>query len=140
VTLLAATPDHIERVDVTVMQQTVADELAAIQAAWPVFEALVGVRGRKMYARVNERANTYSMCTPLRDRDDPDRLGLELATLSGGRYLRGRILGEPPDSYRRIVPAMSELQQLTPVDESRALVEFYRRHDEIELWVPVESG
>jgi hypothetical protein len=133
-------PDHIERIDVTVMQQTVGDELPQIQAAWPAFEALVGLSGRKMYARVDTEADTYSVCTPVRAGDDAGRLGLELATLAGGRYRRGRIRGEPPESYRLIGPAMHELVNSGAVDPSRALVEFYRRHDEIELWVPVLEG
>ena len=35
-------------------------------------------------------------------------------------------------------PAMQALTALAaPVDPDRPLVEYYRRHDEIELWVPV---
>jgi hypothetical protein len=136
-TVFAAPPDRIERIDVAVLQRTVGDELPQIQAAWPAFEAVVGLRGRKMYARVDTRADTYSVCTPVRDGDDPDQLGLELATLSGGRYLRGRLLGEPAQTYTLIGTGMTELQRSTPVDDSRALVEFYRRHGEIELWVPI---
>jgi hypothetical protein len=135
--VFATPPDHIERIDVTVMQQTVADELPQIQAAWPAFEAIVGLPGRKMYARVDTKADTYSVCTPLHPGDDPDALGLDVATLAGGRYLRGRITGVPPQSYLLIGPGMTELEAAAAIDPDRALVEFYRRHDEIELWVPI---
>jgi hypothetical protein len=32
---------------------------------------------------------------------------------------------------------MKELEAAVPIDDTRELVEFYRRHDEIELWVPI---
>jgi hypothetical protein len=87
-------PTRILKAGVTVMLERTADELPAIQRLWPRFEALVGLRGRQMYAMVDIRAGTYAACTPVRDGDEPAGLGLETA-------------------------------------------EYYRRLDEIELWVPV---
>ena len=130
-------PDRIQRGDVTVMQQTTVDDLPHIQALWPSFEKLVGLRGRKMYARVDLQRNAYTVCTPLHDDDDAGLLGLELGTLAGGWYLRGRLTGEPPGLYGHIAGAMTELQATMPGDEARPLVEFYRRRDQIELWLPI---
>jgi hypothetical protein len=137
--VFSAPPDRIERPDVTVMQQATVDELSQIQQLWPAFEKLVGLRGRKMYAQVDERQNTYTVCTPVKEDDHPDRLGLELGTLPGGSYLRGRLVGDPPQIYERIGDGMAELEAMLPVDDTRPLVEFYRRHDQIELWVPIRS-
>lgn len=119
------------------MQQTTVDDLTHIQQLWPAFEARVGLRGRKMYAYADLKNNTYTACTPVREEDDPERLGLQLSTLPGGTFLRGRLVGEPPQVYERIGPAMTRLQAGAEVDGSRPLVEYYRRHDEIELWVPI---
>jgi hypothetical protein len=135
--VFVAPPTHVQRDDVVVMQQVTVDDLPHIQQLWPAFERLVGLRGRKMFAQVDTRRNTYTVCTPVRDDDDPDRLGLQLGTLPGGRYLRGCIVGEPPGVYAQIGAGMAELEAATPVDASRPLVEYYRRRDEIELWVPV---
>lgn len=77
------------------------------------------------------------MCTPRKDDDQPDRLGLRLGTLAGVWYLRGRIVGELPRIYQRIADGMAELQATTPGDDARALVELYRRRDQIELWLSV---
>jgi hypothetical protein len=132
-------PDRISRDDVLVMEQSAADELPAIQALWSSFERLVGLRGRKMYARVDEAAHTYTACTPIKADDRHDQLGLQVGTLPGGRYLRGRLIGEPPQVYDLIGDGMRELVAQADLDESRPLVEFYRRHDEIELWVPIRS-
>jgi hypothetical protein len=129
-------PARTLRADVAVMLDCVGDELPAIEELWPRFEHMVGLRGRRMYAMVT--AGTYAACTPVRDDDDPVRLGLGTAILPGGWYLQARIAGEPPGLYERIGPAMEALEELaSPVDPARPLIEYYRRHDMIELWVPI---
>ncbi len=130
-------PDLIARDTVKVMIATCADELSAIQQLWPRFEELVGLRGRKMYGAADIAAGTYSTCTPLRPEDDPQELGLELGELAGGRFRRGRLVGEPPELYVQIGPGFQELDSAGMVDPRRPLVEFYKRRDEVELWVPV---
>ncbi|MFD8924396.1 hypothetical protein [Streptomyces mirabilis] len=134
-----APPDRIQRQDITVMQQATVDELTHIQRLWPSFEQLVGLRGRKMYAQIDERQNTYTVCTPVKEHDSPDRLGLQLGTLAGGWYLHGRLVGDPPQIYGRIADGVAELQATLPADDTRPLIEFYRRHDQIELWLPIRS-
>jgi hypothetical protein len=139
VTLFANRPDQITRDRLHVMHASCADELSEIQKLWPWFEERVGLRGRKMYAAADVRAGTYTTCTPVRPEDDPELLGLETGELPGGIFRRGRLRGTPPEVYGLIGPGFDELQSTTSVDPTRPLVEFYRRHDEIELWVPVAS-
>jgi hypothetical protein len=135
--VFARLPDVITRDPVAVMSATCADELSAIQELWPWFETLVGLRGRKMYAAAEVVAGTYTTCTPLRPGDDAGALGLEVGELAGGRFRRGRLRGEAPGVYELIGPGIRELEAAGPVDRSRPVVEFYKRSDEIELWVPV---
>ena len=130
-------PDRFSRSELIVMQQTVPDELAHIQKLWPTFETRVGLRGRKMYAYVDLLNNTYTACTPVREGDEPATLGLQVGRLPGGSFLRGVLVGDPPQLYERIGEAMTELQNAADADHSRPVVEFYRRHTEIELWMPV---
>jgi hypothetical protein len=137
--VFSAPPDRIQRQDVVVMQQATVDELTHIQRLWPSFERLVGLRGRTMYAQIDERRNTYTVCTPLKEHDDPEPLGLRLGTLAGGWYLRGRLVGDPDEIYGRIADGMAELQGDAAADDARPLVEFYRRHDRVELWLPIRS-
>lgn len=115
----------------------IPDELPAMQKGWAEFEELVGLRGRKFYGLVDVAANEYILATVPRADDPPDAWGLEPFELPGGAYLCTELRGEPPELYSRIGPAMQELEAQSEVDKSRYLVEFYRRHDEIELWVPV---
>lgn len=138
-TLFMNSPDLIARAPVAVMQATCADDLAEIQRLWPWFEERVGLQGRKMYAAADVLAQTYSTCTPLREGDNPAHLGLEVGELPGGMFRRGRLRGTPPEIYASIGPGLEELESGGAVDQSRPLIEFYRRHDEIELWVPVTS-
>ncbi|MDQ1682427.1 MAG: hypothetical protein QOH99_968 [Frankiaceae bacterium] len=130
-------PDHISRSTVTVLERTTLDEGPSITATMAAFESIVGLRGRKIYARVYPEINSYVVCTPIKDADNAGSLGLDVGTLAGGDYLRATLIGEPLELYRRIAPAMSELLQLRPRDETRPLVEFYRRCGEVELWVPI---
>jgi hypothetical protein len=137
VSVFVGRADVIERRPVAVMGATCPDELSEIQSLWPEFEHLVGLRGRKMYAVVDARSGTYTTCTPIRPADDPRVLGLEIGELPGGRFRRGRLRGEPPGVYALIAPGVEELESAGPLDHPRPLVEFYKRSDEIELWVPI---
>ena len=129
-------PARALKADLAVMLERTRDELPAIQELWPRFERRVGLPGRRMYAMISQ--GTYATCTPIKDDDDPASLGLDTATLPGGWYLQARITGDPPGLYERIGPAMQALEELaSPADPARPLVEYYRRRNVIELWVPV---
>jgi hypothetical protein len=136
--VLLPRPDRIQRRDVAVMEETTIDDVVAIQTTWASFERLVGLRGRRMYARVDERRNAYTVCTPVKADDRPDSLGLQRGTLAGGWYLRGRLRGEPPQIYEYIADGMAELMAMMPRDDTRPLIEYYRRRDQIELWLPIQ--
>ena len=121
----STTAELSQKFSITVMERTTVDELAHIQAIWPRFEQLVGLRGRKMYSRIDVRLNTYTVCTPLKDRDRPDSLGFcSLGTLAGGWYLRGRV-GTLPRSTSESAGGMAELEAETLGDDARPPVEFY---------------
>lgn len=127
---------HLKQ-DVAVMLARTTDDVPAIQALWPRFERLTGLRGRKMYAMV--LGHSYATCTPVKPDDDPAALGLETGVLPGGWYLTARIAGEPPALYDRIAPAMQAVAAAAARDDSRPLVEYYKRRDQVELWVPVQG-
>jgi hypothetical protein len=120
-----------------IMLARAADELPAIQRAWDRFEKLVGLRGRKFYGVVDDKAGEYHVCTAIRDDDPSDHFGLETGELAGGAYLRIVLQGEPPAIYEQIGPTARHLHTLATADQTRHDVEFYRRHDEIEIWMPV---
>jgi hypothetical protein len=125
------------REPVEVMLVRVADEISEIRRAWAAFETAVGLRGRKFYGAFDPVAGTYSVCAVLRPGDDPAAFGAERGTLPGGRYACVRLHGEPPAVYEQIGPTAERLAQRPDADSSRPTLEYYRRHDVIDVLVPV---
>ena len=129
-------PLIVERDPVPVMFKRVADEVTAIgQGISDVENAVGSLRGRKCYGAFE--GGEYRVCVQLREGDDPAGLGLEAGELAGGRYARVRLMGEPPGLYELIGPTFETLAERADRDPSRPGIEFYRRHDVIDLLLPI---
>jgi hypothetical protein len=128
--------DEIEREEIAVQFVRAPDGIVGIRRAWDELEAVVSLRGRHFYGAFDPVANDYRACVEIRDGDELVD-GLESGTLPGGRYLRARLSGEPPAVYERIGPTFDAMAQQAQPDESRPGIEYYRRHDEIELLLPI---
>ena len=127
----------VERAEIEVMFARCDDEPAAMRLAWERLEALVGLRGRKFFGAFDPSTREYRVCVEVRDGDDPAALGLESGALPGGRFLRARLRGEPPEVYERIGPTFDVLVRTADPDATRPSIESYRRRDEIDLLLPV---
>jgi hypothetical protein len=127
---------EIQREEIAVQFVRVGDGLAEIRRAWDELEAVVDLHGRHFYGAFDPVADDYRACVEVRE-GDALVPGLESGTLPGGRYLRARLHGEPPAIYERIKPTFDEMVQQKEPDESRPSLEHYRRHDEIDLLLPV---
>jgi hypothetical protein len=128
----------VERDAVRVMFRRTTDEQEAITRTWAEVEAAVGsLRGRKFYGVFDLESNEYRVCVQWRDGDDARTLGLEDGSLPGGRYARERLAGAPPAVYGLIQPTFQRLAERPDRDPSRPEIEFYRRHDLIDLLLPV---
>ena len=128
----------VEREEVRVMLRRTSDDQASITRTWAEVESLVGsLRGRKFYGVFDPQTEEYRVCVQWQDGDDAGALGLEDGTLAGGRYARERLEGEPPALYGLIKPTMERLAGRPDRDPSRPELEFYRRHDVIDLLVPI---
>jgi predicted transcriptional regulator YdeE len=131
-------PAIVERQPVQVLFKRGADEQASITRVWRELEEAIGsLRGRKFYGIFDAAGHEYRACVEIREGEDAVALGLERATLPGGRYARIRLQGEPPGVYARIAPAFQRLAQRADVDRDRPGIEFYRRSDVIDLLQPV---
>lgn len=128
----------VERGEVAVMFVRTEDDQASITRAWAELEQALGsLRGRKFYGVFDPVSREYRACVERRANDEPQALGLHLATVAGGRYARDRLHGNPPDVYALIAPAFERLAQRPDCDRQRPSVEFYRRRDVIDLLQPV---
>jgi hypothetical protein len=132
---LSAAP--VERDEIAVLFIRTPDEVEQFGLAFRHLEELVGTRGRKFYGAFYPREKEYRACVVMQEGDDAAALGVEAGTLPGGRYLRTRLRGEPPELYSRIGPTFDKLVGLAEADETRPSLEFYRRHDEVDLFLPV---
>lgn len=134
---LHATP--VEREEIAVMFIRTPDDPREFGPAFQRLEELVGTRGRKFYGAFYPREKEYRACVVTKDGDDASALGLEEGAIPAGRYLRARLQGEPPALYERIAPTFEALVRQAPPDEARPSLEYYRRHDEVELLLPVSG-
>ena len=136
---MADSPVIVERDEISVMFRRTTDDQEAITRTWAEVEAAVGsLRGRKFYGAFDTMTSEYWVCVQLQEGDDPVELGLDEGTLPGGRYARERLEEDPPAVYGLIKPTFDRLaEQRSDEDLSRPSIEFYRRHDVIDLLLPV---
>src|SRR6266480_3867105 len=127
----------VEREDIFVLCAGGGDDPPGIRASWDRLESIVPLRGRKFFGLVEEVGASYFACVARVDGDDPEALGLEERILPGGRYLRERLRGEPPAVYEQIASTVKALEEQAHLDESRAVIEYYRRRDEVDILVPI---
>jgi hypothetical protein len=127
---------EVERNEIAVQFVRVPDLLEEIGRAWSELEAVVALRGRHFYGAYDPIADDYRACVEVREGDELAP-SLESGMLPGGRYLRTRLRGEPPGIYEEIKPTFDELIRQAKPDEARPSLEHYRRHDEIDLLLPI---
>jgi hypothetical protein len=113
------------------------DDPAAIRKGWEQLELIVPLRGRKFFGAFDPATKEYRACVRQDPGDDAAALGLESGTLPGGRFLRARLEGEPPAIYERIGPTFDSMASAAAEDLTRPSIEFYRRRDKIELYLPI---
>jgi hypothetical protein len=119
-----------------------AEKGAANEVAMKAFDRLEktlgDIKGRKFYGYYAPDEREYRACVATREGDDADRLGLTRETLPGGKYVRARLKGEPPQVYARIGPAFDDMGNINDTkDFMRPYIEFYRARDEVDLLVPI---
>ncbi|MHC4223319.1 MAG: hypothetical protein ACYSX0_09710 [Planctomycetota bacterium] len=123
-----------ERPEIRVMCVRAEGGPAGSAAAFEKLESrLSTLRGRKFFATC--RGQDYRACVQLRDDDDPEALGLEVGVVPGGLYAKRRLEGGPEKIEATFDAIAAEHAQ----DVSRPCVEFYRRHDEVILFLPITS-
>ena len=127
---------EVERDAIAVQFVRVPDGLDDIGRAWNELEAVVALSGRHFYGAYDPVADDYRACVEVRE-GDALAPGLESGTLPGGRYLRARLRGEPPGIYEQIKPTFDALVAQHTPDKTRPSLEHYRRHDQLDLLLPI---
>lgn len=114
-----------------------ADIPSLAHEAWRDLEARVPISGRKAYGYWDPGTHEYRACYSFQEGDDPEAAGLRRSVIPGGSYRRARLKGD--DVFAKIGPTFDELARDVAVDETRPWFEFYRRHDEVDIFVPIQQ-
>jgi hypothetical protein len=121
-----------ERAEVPVLFVRAEGGPAGAPAAFQELESrLPTLRGRKFFATC--RGEEYRACVKRSHDDAPEVLGLEAGVIPGGLYAKRRLDGGPENIASTFDAMAREFQP----DTSRPCIEFYRRHDEVILFLPV---
>lgn len=136
--MTAGRPLIVARDVITVRHVEVADDIGQIQSAWPTLEEAVGsLRGRHFLAAFDPVQGWYRACVVAQDEVTAAERALPEMVISGGRFLRIRLKGEPPGVYGEIGPAYALLESSAARDDSRPSLEHYRSRDEIDVLMPL---
>jgi DNA gyrase inhibitor GyrI len=107
--------------------------------AFAVLEAAIPPRGRKVFGYWHPPALEYRACYARKPGDAPETLGLATGVIEGGPYRRARLAGE--DVYSQIPGAFAALEGSADLaSDGRPWFESYRRHDEVDLHVPIAAA
>ncbi len=129
---------QVERDEVPGLSRDVPDTITEIHEGWRAFEAAFdSLRGRHMFGLVYPAQGIYRLFSQRLNRDADNPLGLDETVILAGRYLRLRLLGDPPAIYARIGPAFDALLELAEPDPGRPLVEYYRREGQVDCLLPL---
>jgi DNA gyrase inhibitor GyrI len=110
----------------------------AAARAFAALEAVIPPRGRKAYGYWHPPDLEYRACYGRQDDDDATSLGLAEGVIPGGHYCRARLKGK--DVFSQIPEAFDQLSRRTDLSQDgRPWVEFYRRHDQVDVLVPIST-
>ncbi len=130
---------RVERFEILVMMVAVQDGSDEIGQGWDHLESVLGsLRGRRFFGTFDD-SGVYRCCVQIHDGADPASLGLASGVIAGGFYLRAVVRGPQPATYALLPPTFGELQRSADRDRTRPGLEYYRRHDRIDVLMPVSG-
>ena len=126
----------VERVTIRVAYTTSVGD-PSTSDAFVRLEQIVPLRGNRFFATFDVTTREYRACVALKTGETAARYGLPEGLLAGGKYARARLVGSFADSVRLIAPTFQEMRREHSRDPARLPIEYYKRHTEIVLFLPV---
>lgn len=108
------------------------------KAFWEL-EQRVPLKGNKFYGVFDDSKNEYWACVALNETNQAVTQGMDHGIVRGGAYAYTVIEGNYWDIVRQIGPAFDELARSYQRDPARPYVEFYKRHTEVFVMLPIEK-
>jgi hypothetical protein len=134
---------YVERSETEVLRVRADMNGSGPAGAMSILESkLPSLKGRKFYGafRLLKDGEEYYACVERIATDDPERMGLEAATLPGGLYARRKIYDWEKIILAGKLPGYArEFAQAHDVDRTRPELEYYRSKSELHLLLPVLS-
>jgi hypothetical protein len=113
------------------------------KAAFDALESkLPSLKGRKFFGtiRMLDDGEEYYACVEKLATDNPEALGLEVATIPGGRYVRRRVRDwESVVAAGKMKEISQEFARGYELDPDRPSIEFYRSMDELHILLPLAT-
>lgn len=100
-------------------------------------EKIVPLQGNKFYGVFYPGTSEYRACAQITDPKLFAKYGLPTMTIEGGKYAYEKIEGPYEEIVVQIPSVFQRLKQSNIVDETRPSIEFYKRHTEFILMLPV---
>ncbi len=105
--------------------------------AFQKLESVVSLKGRKFYGIYDSAQQVYHAGARLMDGDDSAALGLEIMEVAGGAYATEKLTGPYNDLVRKVPETFEKLEHEFTFDRTRLPIEFYKRHTEFVLMLPI---
>lgn len=107
--------------------------------AFQRLEQRVPLKGNRFFATYDVANREYRACVALKEGQTAAQYGLPEGTLAGGRYAAAKLTGPFAEIVRGIAPTLAQMRQHHRRDPLRLPIEYYKRHTEIVLFLPVLS-
>ena len=131
---------HVDREPTPVRYIEGRDEIGEIRASWRALESLFpSLSGHKFLATFDPVAGWYRACVIETPDSEQHTSHLPTAVVPGGHYARLRLQGEALALYELLPAAFAKLEAVSDVDPERPRIEFYRRHTEVHVLVPIRD-
>jgi hypothetical protein len=127
----------VERTETPIMFVAVKDGSEEIGRGWDHLESVLGSMQRRRFIGAFDDDGVYRCGVQIRDGDDPGGLGLHSGVIPGGSFLCATVRGPQPAAYALLAPTFDALQRSADQDPTRPSLEYYRRHDQIDVLMPV---
>jgi len=105
--------------------------------AFARLEQVVPLKGNRFYATFDATTKEYRACVALKAGETADQYGLPEGMLAGGAYASIKLEGPYAEIVRQIAPTFEAMRERYTRDPARLPIEFYKRHTEIILYLPI---
>jgi hypothetical protein len=105
--------------------------------AFKRLEQVVPLRGNRFYATYHPGTLEYRACAALNEGESAGKYGLPEGLLAGG-CANVKLDGDFADIVWRIAPTFDRLREKHREDPRQLSIEYYKRHTEVILYLPIE--